>query len=87
MIDTGYDQYEAQSDCPLAYTYTKNNVKELLHKFKNIEINQTHIFTYKIPEYKENKYIQEEWFAKMPKDILVALKKNLGWHLCITCNK
>jgi len=54
-IIEGLDQYEAQSGVPIANVYTKDQVYELLKDFKNISIKQTHIFPYKIEEYK--KYI------------------------------
>ena len=30
MIEAGYDQPEAQYGCPIAHTYTKDEVRELL---------------------------------------------------------
>ena len=85
----GLDQYEAQNNVPIANTYTHNEVNELLikHHFKNISIQQTHIFPYKIPEYKRNEYVKEDYFQSMPRELFACLNKNLGWHLCITCNK
>ena len=87
MIDNGYDQYEAQNNCPLAYTYGKEDLDNLLSKFKNIKYEQTHIFPYKIPEYKNNNYVKQDWFEKMPQEMFNALEKRLGWHLCVTCEK
>jgi SAM-dependent methyltransferase len=85
----GLDQYEAQNNVPIANTYTHDEVNELFakHNFKNISIIQTHIFPYKIPEYKQGKYIKEDYFESMPSELFKCLNKNLGWHLCITCNK
>lgn len=85
----GLDQYEAQSNVPIANTYTHEEVNELLsrHNFKNISIMQTHIFPYKIPEYKQNQFVKEDYFECMPAELFSCLNKNLGWHLCITCNK
>ena len=87
MINNDKDQYEAQANCPVASTWTKDQIKELLKNFKNIKIEQEHIFTYKIPEYKNNIYVKNEWFNKMPQNLFDILEKNLGWHLCITCEK
>lgn len=86
IID-GLDQYEAQNNVPIANVYTKEEVLDLLKDFKNIKIEQTHIFPYKIPEYKQQKFIKEDYFECMPDDLFNCLKKNLGWHLCITCYK
>lgn len=87
MIDEGLDQYEAQPNTPIAYTYTNEDVQKLLCDFNNINIEQTHIFPYKIPEYKHGEYVKESWFEQMPDNVFDTLKKRLGWHLCITCNK
>lgn len=87
MIDRGLDQYEAQSDCPVAFTYTNDQIYKMLPHFRNVQIQQEHIFPYKIPEYTEYKYIKEDWFAQMPDNVFKALESKLGWHLCITCQK
>lgn len=89
MIEGGYDQFEAQSGCPIANVYTDCEVINLLtsHNFKRITINQDHIFKYKIDEYKNNKFVEQEWFDKMPTNMKNILDKKLGWHLCITCYK
>ena len=87
MIDSGYDQYEAQNGCPIAKTYTNDEVKELLFQFSNINIIQTHIFKFKIKEYKKNIFIYEDWFLNMPPKMLDSLNNKLGWHLCIKAIK
>ena len=87
LIDKEQEQYEAQNGCPLAFTYTNEQVYELLKDFKNINIFQTHIFPYKINPYKNNIYIKEDWFEAMPDNMFKILEEKLGWHLCITCNK
>lgn len=86
-IDGGLDQYEAQKGCPIAYTYTKNEVRTLLKDFEIISIEQEHIFPYKIEEYKKNMYVKEDYFEAMSPELFNILEKNLGWHLCITCKK
>lgn len=87
LIDKEQEQYEAQNGCPLAYTYTNDQVYELLKDYENINIYQTHIFPYRINEYKNNIYIKEKWFQEMPDNMFKILEEKLGWHLCITCNK
>ena len=81
------DQFEVQAHVPIADTYSNDEVHKLLHKFKNIKILQTHIFPYKIAEYKNYEYVKEDYFECMPRDLFSCLEKNLGWHLCITCTK
>lgn len=87
MIESGLDQYEAQSNCPVAYTYTNDQIYRMLHQFRNIDIWQTHIFPYKIPEYKQYVYKKEDWFEHMSEEMFRGLEQRLGWHLCITCEK
>ena len=68
----------------------KTNVhakKSLLKNFKNIHINQTHIFPYKIEPYKNNIYEKEEWFKAMSDTMFKILEEKLGWHLCVTATK
>jgi SAM-dependent methyltransferase len=87
MIDSGLDQYEAQSNCPVAFTYTNDQIYRMLSSFRNIQIQQEHIFPYKITEYKQYTYVKEDWFEQMPEKVFKALEAKLGWHLCITCQK
>lgn len=84
MIESGFDQPEAQYGCPIANTYSKDEVKNLLNGFEIISIDQNHIFPYKIEPYKEGKFEKQPWFECMPSEIFNVLKKNLGWHLLIT---
>lgn len=86
MIESGLDQPEAQSGCPIAFTYTKEEIEhELLgDKFKVISIDQDHIFPYQIEPYKQGKYIKQPWFESMPDQMFKTLEKNLGWHMLVT---
>ena len=85
MIEAGYDQPEAQSGCPIAFTYNKQEVPELLGSdMEVISIEQDHIFPYQIESYKQGMYVKQPWFQHMPIDMFKVLEKNLGWHLLIT---
>ena len=86
-ITDGLDQFEAQSGVPIANVYTNDEAKELLKDFNNIKIEQEHIFSYKIDEYKKYQYVKKDYFESMPQEMFRCMEKNLGWHLCITCNK
>ena len=83
MIEAGYDQPEAQYGCPIANTYTKDEVCKLLDGF-DVTIEQNHIFPYQIEPYKRGEFVKQPWFESMPDEIFEVLKKNLGWHLLIT---
>lgn len=84
MIGAGLDQPEAQYGCPIANTYTKQDVVELLDGYEVLSIEQDHIFPYQIEPYKKGKYIKQPWFDTMSTKMFETLEKNLGWHLLIT---
>jgi 2-polyprenyl-3-methyl-5-hydroxy-6-metoxy-1,4-benzoquinol methylase len=85
MIDGGFDQPEAQSGCPIAFTYTPDDVNALLAGlFKVTEIRQDHIFPYIIEKYVNYDYEPQPWFKAMPEAMFKALEKRLGWHLLVT---
>jgi SAM-dependent methyltransferase len=83
MIESGLDQPEAQYGCPIAKTYTKQDVVELLEGYEVLSIEQDHIFPYQIEPYKKGEYIKQPWFESMPDKVFRILEKNLGWHLLI----
>ena len=87
QITEGLDQYESQNGVPIANVYTHEEVHDLLTDFNNITINQTHIFPYKIEKYKNYIYEKTDYFEAMSPELFECLEKNLGWHLCISCNK
>jgi len=84
MIESGLDQPEAQYGCPIANTYTRNEVIDLLEGYDIISIEQDHIFPYQIEPYKKGEYIKQPWFESMSPKMFRTLEKNLGWHLLIT---
>jgi SAM-dependent methyltransferase len=85
MIEHGFDQPEAQTGCPIAFTYTANELCTLLHEFDVYEITQEHIFPYIVEEYVKYKYELLPWFKAMPPSIFRALEKSLGWHMLVKC--
>ena len=84
MIQAGFDQPEAQYGCPIANTYTKQEVINLLDGYEVLSIEQDHIFPYQVEPYKKGEYIKQPWFDSMPPEMFRTLEKNLGWHLLIT---
>jgi len=77
---------EAQTGCPIAYTYTRREGRELLerHGFKVTSVAVDHIFPYRIPDYVQYRYVREPYFAWMPQPLFRALERRFGWHLCLT---
>jgi SAM-dependent methyltransferase len=83
MINAGLDQPEAQAGCPIAFTYTHDEVRNLLGDFDVTDIRQEHIFPYVIEKYVNYEYELQPWFKAMPKEMFAALEKQLGWHMLI----
>jgi 2-polyprenyl-3-methyl-5-hydroxy-6-metoxy-1,4-benzoquinol methylase len=77
---------EAQSGCPVTYSYTRREGRELLerHGFRMQETRVEHIFPYHIPDYTQYRYVKEWYFRAMPAPLFRALEHRFGWHLCLT---
>jgi len=88
MIEAGYDQPEAQYGCPVAYTYTENQLMSMIGPgFRIVSVVQDHIFPFQIEPYKTGQYKKQPWFEHMHPEIFRVLEKRLGWHLMITAEK
>ena len=83
MIDAGLDQPEAQSGCPVAFTYTRDEIPALLEGFRVEEVRQDHIFPFVIEKYVEYEYELQPWFAAMPREMFRTLEQRLGWHTLV----
>lgn len=84
MIDAGMDQPEAQSECPIALTYRREDIPDLLGSdMEIISIQQDHIFPYQVQDYRQGRYVKLPWFDSMPAKVLRVLEQNFGWHLMI----
>lgn len=83
MVGAGLDQPEAQSGCPIALTYSHDEIRELLSGFQILDIRQAHIFPYIVEKYIRHEYEFQPWFKAMPKEMFNALESNLGWHTLI----
>jgi 2-polyprenyl-3-methyl-5-hydroxy-6-metoxy-1,4-benzoquinol methylase len=77
---------EAQTGCPVTYTYTRREGRELLerHGFRVTDVRVEHIFPYRIADYVKYQYVKEWYFRWMPQPLFRALEPRLGWHLCVT---
>jgi len=85
MIEAGLDQPEAQSGCPIASTYTREEIFSLLKEYEILEIKQDHIFPYVVEKYVRYEYEMQPWFRAMPREMFQALEAKLGWHFLIRC--
>jgi len=77
---------EAETGCPVTYTYTRRELKALLEDqgFNVEDIRVEHIFPYRIPDYVQYRYVKVWYFRWLPSRIFRWLERKLGWHLCVT---
>eukprot|EP00297_Palpitomonas_bilix_P011990 CAMPEP_0113893168 /NCGR_PEP_ID=MMETSP0780_2-20120614/15910_1 /TAXON_ID=652834 /ORGANISM="Palpitomonas bilix" /LENGTH=331 /DNA_ID=CAMNT_0000883363 /DNA_START=297 /DNA_END=1292 /DNA_ORIENTATION=- /assembly_acc=CAM_ASM_000599 len=75
---------EAQEGSPVTYTFTFDEVRDLLSGYDIIDMRKDHIFRFDVEQYKNNKYVVAEEFRGMPEQDFHALEKELGWHTLIT---
>jgi 2-polyprenyl-3-methyl-5-hydroxy-6-metoxy-1,4-benzoquinol methylase len=77
---------EAETGCPITYTFTRRAVRELLeHRgFRVTEMWVDHIFPYHIPDYVQYRYVRVWYFRWMPQPLFRWLERHFGWHLCVT---
>jgi len=77
---------EAQTGCPVTYTYTKRELRRILEErgFRVTDIFVDHIFPYRIPDYVEYRYVRVWYFRWMPRPLFRFLERRFGWHLCVT---
>ncbi len=82
MIEAGLDQPEAQFGCPIATTYTHDDVRKLVEGVFDVTmIKQDHIFPYVVEKYVKYEYEIQPWFRAMPEAMFKALEARFGWHL------
>jgi 2-polyprenyl-3-methyl-5-hydroxy-6-metoxy-1,4-benzoquinol methylase len=74
---------EAQSGCPVTYTYSADSVSALLKGFRILDISKAHIFTWDIPAYRRFEYKKDPAWAHVSDDELASLEKELGWHMLV----
>ncbi len=76
---------EAQTGCPVTYSYTKATVKGLIGKGFNVtDCYVEHIFPYRIKEYVKYQYKKEWYWRILPASVFRRFEKLFGWHLCVT---
>lgn len=79
---------EAQYGCPVTYTYTFEEIKELLREsnltIKSIE--KDHIFTWNIVDYRCHEYVRSDEWKNVDEKQINVLAKELGWHTLIVAH-
>lgn len=74
---------EAQSGCPVTYTYTFDEARQLLAGFDIVSQEKAHIFTWDVPHYIQYQYVKAEPWKNVSDQELAALEKELGWHMLL----
>jgi hypothetical protein len=79
---------EAQTGCPIAYTYTFDEVQRLLEPYYVIdEICKDHVFKWDIEKYIRHEYEIDDAFRDMSPENFRALEKELGWHTLVKAKR
>lgn len=74
---------EAQTGCPITYSYSKKSVASLAGDgFEIDKVFVDHIFPYQIEKYVKYEYEYVWYFRILPKSVFRWLERRLGWHLC-----
>jgi 2-polyprenyl-3-methyl-5-hydroxy-6-metoxy-1,4-benzoquinol methylase len=71
---------EAQTGCPVTYTYCFDDVRQLLTGFNVLELTKAHIFTWDIDAYKRHEYKRDPDWEHVSDAELRRLESELGWH-------
>lgn len=77
---------EAQTGCPVTYTYTPESVRKLLSGFDVQDIRKAHIFTWDFEKLKNQEYVKDPSWAKVSDRELEELESELGWHMLVRAN-
>lgn len=78
---------EAQTGCPITYTYSLEDINVLLSKFYIDKVWKDHIFKYDIENYKNGKYVVDTPFEDMSDISFKEMEKELGWHTMVIAYK
>jgi 2-polyprenyl-3-methyl-5-hydroxy-6-metoxy-1,4-benzoquinol methylase len=74
---------EAQLDCPVAYTYSKNDLHKIFKNYDILETKKDHIFPFIIKDYIKKIHRKRLIFRIMPNSMFSWLESKLGWHWLI----
>lgn len=78
---------EANTNCPVSYTYSFEDVRKLLKDLEIVSLKKDHIFKWKIPEYRKHEYIPEDYFKDMTEEQFKQMESELGWHTLVKAVK
>ena len=88
LLDDLISSYsEAQTGCPITYSYTIEGAKRLFSDFKILDIRKDHIFSWNIQKYIKYQYEKEDCFKNISDDFFKELESELGWHMLVKAKK
>src|SRR5262249_55072437 len=74
---------EAQTGCPVTYTYDAERAGALLAGFRILEMRKAHIFTWDVDDYTRYEYRNATAWVGVSDEALAELERELGWHLLV----
>jgi SAM-dependent methyltransferase len=75
---------EAQTGCPVTFTYTFNELRQgLLKDFQVTSLEKDHVFPYVIEKYVKYEYVRNWYFRWMPPGLFRWFEHRAGWHTLI----
>ena len=74
---------EAQTGCPVTFSYTEKEVRDLLRDFEITSIQKDHIFPFVVSEYVKYQYKRKFLFRVMPQRMFKWMERHFGWHYLI----
>lgn len=77
---------EAQIGCPVAFTYTRREARELVESsgFRVRQLAVDHVFPYRVAEYVQYRYVRQPYFRWLPDRLFRRFEQAVGWHLLVT---
>jgi 2-polyprenyl-3-methyl-5-hydroxy-6-metoxy-1,4-benzoquinol methylase len=78
---------EAQTGCPITYSYTYEGARRLFADFTILELRKEHIFPWKIQKYIKYEYEKEDCFKDITDEFFKELESELGWHMLVRAKK
>ena len=71
---------EAQTGCPVTYTYTRKGLDRFLKGFEITEAKKSHIFTWDVEHYIKHEYVRDKVWQGVSEQDLAEWEEELGWH-------
>lgn len=71
---------EAQTGCPVTYTYTRRGLDRLLQGFSVTDARKAHIFTWDIDHYIKHEYVRDKAWQGVGAEELAEWEEEVGWH-------